>query len=130
MWRGLTILCVRLRVSGVSQHPWRQGHGLTGVCSGLQSSSSSSTMCPFRPGRRQPRYPRTPVRNGSGGWSSQGTSSFHCDYKGRHNYDCISVNRLCDLLMGSCPLVVVQIELVNSFLCKEISLTTQAKNCV
>lgn len=51
-----------------------------------RAAAGSSTMCPFRPGRRQPRYRRTPVRRGR---SSGGMSTFHCDYKERHNYNCI-----------------------------------------
>lgn len=31
-----------------------------------RTAAGSSTMCPFRPGRRQPRYRRTPVRRWGG----------------------------------------------------------------
>lgn len=47
-----------------------------------RTAAGGSTMCPFRPGRRQPRYHRTPVR---WGWSSGGTATFHSDYRERHN---------------------------------------------
>ncbi len=58
-----------------------------------RAAAGSNTMCPFRPGRRQPRYRRTPVRRGR---SSGGMSAFHCDYKERHNYNCINTVMGCE----------------------------------
>lgn len=82
--------------------PRRQGYGLTGVCGG-PSGLQKSTMCLFRPGRRQPRYRRTPVRRGR---SSGGMSTFQCDYRERHNYDCTNTVMDCVTPMLSSGLLV------------------------
>lgn len=71
-----------LSTQGAKEMAWQVCVEDLVVC---RTAAGSSTMCLFRPGRRQPRYRRTPVRRGR---SSGGMSTFHCDYRERHNYDC------------------------------------------
>lgn len=96
-----------------------------------RAAAGSSTMCPFRPGRRQPRYRRTPVRRGR---SAGGTSTFHCDYKERHNYNCINTVMGCVTpCWGAVCCYVTDLGCLQFLLetdSAEITLTTEAKKWV
>lgn len=57
--------------SGVSQHPRRQGHGLTGVCggpSGLQSSGGQQHNVPIQAWKETTEISQDPCEEGAVMW--------------------------------------------------------------